>query len=589
MSYPCPNCNNEVDEAFDTCPFCKHPLLQDTDEEAHEVDEVVNDTSAEDKAKAEVKDSIVRGEVDIKQEGNSDISVDTTKVARSGKVSISSTSQSTNARAMKEGDAAAEIHDDSSISLESAIIRGEVNISKTNVTNVYQGEPDGEKKSEYASRIYFFLEKDGPEALNLNRKAIQEIRSQFQLDKLTFDKIEKDAKDQYLYELKERKNLSKYRVMDNRDEILTDTLTADEVVEFLNEQKITDYVPRVDIEEDGIWRNVWNVYEIFSHDYLKFYCAGSGQEIPRDLVHQCHSCGKVYENSYFEPSHPDTCSSCVEKQELERQRLEEERINEEAAARTLTLDPMQWKHIPADEFWMGSPLEEEGRDDDEWHHYVLLTRDFLMTPTLVSEKLFGEIMGRQHGDDRDTRAATNVSWLDAIEFCNKWSEKLGLNPCYEISSDHKVTWHREKYGVRLLTEAEWEYACRAGSESSHYPSSDNDLEDIAWFDAEEEIDFADHEPNPFGLYDMLGTVWEWVWDDEHPYPREEVVDPATDSQGDTKVIRGGSRVDAAEVIRAANREFSNANSRSSLIGFRVAVTLKQEKEAPIELPVEEYA
>jgi sulfatase modifying factor 1 len=155
----------------------------------------------------------------------------------------------------------------------------------------------------------------------------------------------------------------------------------------------------------------------------------------------------------------------------------------------------------------------------------------------------------------------NVSWLAAVAYCNARSEQAGLAPVYTIC-DEDVGWDASADGFRLPTEAEWEYACRAGTTGARY----GDLEAIAWYrgnarDAVHEV--GGKEPNAWGFYDMIGNVWEWCWD---VYDREVY--------GPYRVLRGGGWSDEHWSCRASVRRRSHPTFAIEDVGFRLARSVR---------------
>jgi formylglycine-generating enzyme required for sulfatase activity len=151
--------------------------------------------------------------------------------------------------------------------------------------------------------------------------------------------------------------------------------------------------------------------------------------------------------------------------------------------------------------------------------------------TPVTRRLYLEVMGAGPGGPEgmaDERPVNNVSWFDAIELCNRWSELAGLTPCYVIDGDN-LTWDTTKDGYRLLTEAEWEYACRAGSEGRWcFGDEEEKLSNYAWFSANSNNQtqpVGQKRPNAWGIYDLHGNVWEWCWDWYSSYSSEPQADP----------------------------------------------------------------
>lgn len=151
----------------------------------------------------------------------------------------------------------------------------------------------------------------------------------------------------------------------------------------------------------------------------------------------------------------------------------------------------------------------------------------------------------------------SVSWLDAAHWCNALSIASALSPAYDLDDDD-ILWDVSADGFRLPTEAEWEWACRAGTTGPHY----GPLTEIAWTEADE-VTTAQRverkQPNAFGLFDMLGNVWEWCWD---------YSDPAR--YADYRVLRGGGWADKHWSVRASVRRGTTPGAQLDDVGFRVA-------------------
>lgn len=155
------------------------------------------------------------------------------------------------------------------------------------------------------------------------------------------------------------------------------------------------------------------------------------------------------------------------------------------------------------------------------------------------------------------RPVNSVTWLEAIRLCNRLSAAHGLRPAYAIN-DQQVHWNVRANEFRLPTEAEWEYACRAGTIGAHY----GDLRKIAWTsldNVDEPQPVRQKQPNAFGMYDMLGNVWEWCWD---------YLDPGR--YGDYRVFRGGSWADPPWSVRASARRGSAPDAVVDGTGLRLA-------------------
>ena len=240
-------------------------------------------------------------------------------------------------------------------------------------------------------------------------------------------------------------------------------------------------------------------------------------------------------------------------------------------------------------FAMGSPEDEPWRSDDEELHDVTVA-DFYLSPKEVSQLEFATLMGE--GGDSKAIPVANVTWFDAISYCNALSTKEGLVPVYAIDGEN-VTWDLSANGYRLPTEAEWEYACRAGEAGpfnlGHSPSADEanyyghypyeiegnyfnqeTLDVKPGVYREEPIESGSFAPNAWGLYDMHGNVAEWVWDWYGPYDADDSLDPTGPQTGALRVNRGGGWNDFAKNLRSAYRASLTPTSSSPSVGFRIA-------------------
>jgi len=263
-------------------------------------------------------------------------------------------------------------------------------------------------------------------------------------------------------------------------------------------------------------------------------------------------------------------------------------------------------------FEMGSPVGEPGRGADEGLHEVTLTYPFAI---MTHEVTVGQFESVSVGRSNPFRGCgpecpvINVSFMDAVEFANMRSQQDGFETCYRLEgagANRTITMPDGLAcrGYRLPTEAEWEYAARAGTTGATWAGeivetgrsvADPTLAEIAvygatsaatysgavdcssWADGFERCGPApvgSLEANPWGLYDMLGNVSEWVHDAWGPYPSEAVTDPVRDPAGRARTIRGGSWLDGAEDARAAARESGAAVGRMH-VGFRLARTLRR--------------
>ena len=216
--------------------------------------------------------------------------------------------------------------------------------------------------------------------------------------------------------------------------------------------------------------------------------------------------------------------------------------------------------IPAGTFRIGS---KQGDDDERPVHEVRLTQPFYLGVTEVTNAQWKAVMGEvpSHWQD-DDRPVERVSWNDAVAFCRK----LSALPAERAAG-------RE---YRLPTEAEWEYACRAGSKTAYSFGDDEwSLGEHGWFDGNSDGQthpVARKKPNAWGLHDMHGNVWEWCSDWYGEYPAGATTDPAGPAGGSSRVFRGGCWLSTAGGCRSACRVRCVPGSRASDLGFRLALS-----------------
>jgi formylglycine-generating enzyme required for sulfatase activity len=231
--------------------------------------------------------------------------------------------------------------------------------------------------------------------------------------------------------------------------------------------------------------------------------------------------------------------------------------------------------IPAGEFLMGSPDDNQNAGDDEkQQHRVRITRPFYLGVHEVTQGQYREVTGANPSDFQgsDDLPVEHVSWDEAIAFCNKLSEHEGLKPYYRVGGGAPLGGD----GYRLPTEAEWEYACRAGS-TTRFSFGDDEarLGEYAWFVGNSDSKthpVGQKRPNAFGLYDMHGNVWEWCWDgyEAKSYAGSPGADPLGPSQAAARVIRGGGWIIEPRLARSTYRYGFSPEYRKFDLGFRVA-------------------
>ncbi len=299
-----------------------------------------------------------------------------------------------------------------------------------------------------------------------------------------------------------------------------------------------------------------------------------------------------------------------------------------AAAPTPTMSPQElaeisvpsgWALVPPGSFQMGSPEPEPGRWDDEGPvHQVAITRPFLMKATEVTQGEWRKLMGNNPSPfeacGKDCPQVF-VSWWEALAYANKLSLGHGYHECYALSGCQGkpgegmecrsvVFKGLDCNGYRLPTEAEWEYAARAGTQSAIYSGSlslpeanhSPELDGIAWYAGNSGVGYegaeecaswpdrprvfqrcgphpvAQKTANQWGLFDMIGNVYEWCWDWKGPYPAQSATDPTGPKQGEVRVARGGNWMPPARKARAARRGDGPPGYRCLGLGLRLVRT-----------------
>ena len=242
-------------------------------------------------------------------------------------------------------------------------------------------------------------------------------------------------------------------------------------------------------------------------------------------------------------------------------------------------------------FLMGSPETENWRIDDETQHEVTVS-GFWISPYEVTQAEYLRLTGNNPSSFQgDSLPVESVSWLDAVRFCNAMSTQAGLTPVYTIDGA-TVTWDRSADGYRLPTEAEWEYACRAGTttpfstphaigpeEANYYGHYPYEIEENYFDDSVLEtrpgryrqttVDVASFEPNPWGLYNIHGNVNEWCWDLYGAYDLTDTTDPTGAESGTRRVYRGGGWNDFGKNLRSAYRAAGELDMVSFNLGIRL--------------------
>jgi formylglycine-generating enzyme required for sulfatase activity len=238
--------------------------------------------------------------------------------------------------------------------------------------------------------------------------------------------------------------------------------------------------------------------------------------------------------------------------------------------------------IPKGKFMMGSPPDEKGSQKDERRHEVTISRDYHLGMHEVTQAQYKKIMGKNpsnfQGDavaerhpetnrvvkdvDSANHPVEQVSWEDAVEFCQR------LSALPEEKKAGRV--------YRLPSEAEWEYACRAGTKTAYsFGSDEKSLVNFGWCGPNSKgmtHAVGLKKANAWGLYDMHGNVWEWCADWYGEYPKGSATDPRGPEAGSIRVFRGGSWYYGAVICRSAGRYRVGPSVRGSALGFRVALS-----------------
>ena len=227
--------------------------------------------------------------------------------------------------------------------------------------------------------------------------------------------------------------------------------------------------------------------------------------------------------------------------------------------------------IPKGTFQMGSPESERGREEWEPQHEVTISKNYYLGVTEVTQGQYEKVMGTNPSNfrkqvirksDSSMYPVEQVSWGDAVEFCKK------LSDLPEEKAAGRV--------YRLPTEAEWEYACRAGSKTAYsFGESSKSLGDYAWFDGNSNNQthpVGEKKANAWGLYDMHGNVWEWCSDYYDDYDKNSATDPVGPTEGSLCVSRGGSWNSLAAYCRSAGRDWRDPSDLYGSNGFRVALS-----------------
>jgi formylglycine-generating enzyme required for sulfatase activity len=266
---------------------------------------------------------------------------------------------------------------------------------------------------------------------------------------------------------------------------------------------------------------------------------------------------------------------------------------DEISFKTFIDNPVEMINIPAGTFSMGCTTGDTNCESDEYPVHSVILSSFLMGASEVTQELWEYMIGSNPSSFNSCGQCPveNVSWFDAVAFCNRLSESQGLIPCYysdtgyvqvygkngstwSLPNNGTVYWNRAAKGYRLPTEAEWEYAARGG-ETNLYSGSGT-IDNVAWYASNSgnkthSVKGLQH--NGYGLYDMSGNVFEVCWDLSGNYSSTTQIDPVGASSGSFRSMRGGSWNTLTQHSRISNRGGVPFSGRYHYIGFRLARTL----------------
>ncbi|MBE2278781.1 MAG: SUMF1/EgtB/PvdO family nonheme iron enzyme [Ignavibacteriaceae bacterium] len=226
----------------------------------------------------------------------------------------------------------------------------------------------------------------------------------------------------------------------------------------------------------------------------------------------------------------------------------------------------------------------QGRDgkclDSETPSHQVTLDDFFISTHEVNQFQWEQVMGFNPSTYKgDSLPVSDISWFEAVQFCNYLSEREGLSNVYLINGTEVTKLHGSN-GYRLPTEAEWEFAARGGLKSKGFLySGDNKLNQVGWYQknsGSKPHSIMSLKPNELGIYDMSGNVWEWCWDIYGPYTSSNKTNPLGPSAGKNRVYRGASWFNSDVEARLAFRKSLPPGSKYFNLGFRLARNANKE-------------
>jgi formylglycine-generating enzyme required for sulfatase activity len=249
--------------------------------------------------------------------------------------------------------------------------------------------------------------------------------------------------------------------------------------------------------------------------------------------------------------------------------------------RVRKLDPVEMIMVEGGSFVMGDPY---GNEDNKQLHRVTLSTFYIGKYEITNKQYEDVMLNKLYEPDKNHYPVGDVTWFDAIAFCNRLSIIEALKPCYSQNGESDPSkWNTKgtvicdwsANGYRLPTEAEWEYAARGGKKSKGYQySGSDDLKSVGWYEGNswnQKQKIGLKSANEIGIYDMSGNQWEWCWDwyDAGYYSVSPEIDPRGPGTGQTRLLRGGNWCNAATLCRVSYRDYYSPCYGFNYYGFRL--------------------
>ena len=246
---------------------------------------------------------------------------------------------------------------------------------------------------------------------------------------------------------------------------------------------------------------------------------------------------------------------------------------------------MVMRLIPPGFYQRGSPKSEIGHTSFEYQHDIIIKQAFYMSATEITQAQYIKVMSSNPSffNRFDDLPVEQVSWVDAVHFCNELSRQENLSIAYKKINDEWVCFPKQN-GYRIPLEIEWEYACRAGSIDAFYSGeittenqAKKNMSWIGWY--QPNAKGRSHKvglklPNAWGLYDMSGNLWEWCWDLHNAYPLKKVNPLGPKTSGVGRVLRGGCWYSDLLECRSANRKGNDPFEARNIYGMRCVRTVQ---------------